>query len=364
MPTTWNALFLGNSATFLDGAEGNVVKENAGAFVGNTYGSIADPLAKHIVRVTAINNGGISGLDDDNTVSNDQISYDLGGGPQTEIFDAHVEYSATLTYFDGTTATVTAVIFQDKTGNLFLAPEIAANGGNADSLAYEAQAIRSITLDAVTVDSWSDLFTDRHDAAFVCFAAGTRIDTPSGPRPVQSLAPGDLVRTLDNGPQPVLWCGSRQVRPAPGKEAIRIAQGALGNGCPARPLIVSPQHRVLLHSAAAGRMAGSPEVLIPAVKLLGAPGITRARQLTMVRYHHILCARHELVLADGAWCETLLPGPQAQSLLGPRAWDEITCLLRGRAAFRAARPLLCGRRSRRLLQRLAKNRKPLRQTAV
>jgi hypothetical protein len=41
----------------------------------------------------------------------------------------------------------------------------------------------------------------------ICFVTGTRIATPGGARPVETLAPGDLVMTRDHGAQPLLWTG-------------------------------------------------------------------------------------------------------------------------------------------------------------
>ena len=44
-----------------------------------------------------------------------------------------------------------------------------------------------------------------------CFTAGTLIDTPSGPRAVEELRPGDLVTTRDHGPAPLLWAGASRL---------------------------------------------------------------------------------------------------------------------------------------------------------
>lgn len=46
-----------------------------------------------------------------------------------------------------------------------------------------------------------------------CFACGTLIATPDGERPVETLAIGDLVTTM-NGTAPVRWIGrkTRHVR--------------------------------------------------------------------------------------------------------------------------------------------------------
>jgi len=44
----------------------------------------------------------------------------------------------------------------------------------------------------------------------MCYAPDTCIDTPTGPRAVQTLQPGDLVHTLDHGPQPICSVRSRE----------------------------------------------------------------------------------------------------------------------------------------------------------
>ena len=41
------------------------------------------------------------------------------------------------------------------------------------------------------------------------YAPGTMIDTPVGPRAVETLVPGDSVMTLDRGPQPIIWPRAR-----------------------------------------------------------------------------------------------------------------------------------------------------------
>ena len=44
-----------------------------------------------------------------------------------------------------------------------------------------------------------------------CYAPGTMIDTPDGPRAVETLQVGDLVMTLDHGPQSIRWVRSGEV---------------------------------------------------------------------------------------------------------------------------------------------------------
>jgi len=200
-----------------------------------------------------------------------------------------------------------------------------------------------------------------------CFLRGSLIRTASGWRPVEALRTGDLVPTLDHGTQPVLWVGSRRLDAhaldlCPQNRPIRIAPGALGAGQPARPLIVSPQHRVLIRSRVARRIAGQPEVLVAAVHLIGLPGITVLRQPAPVTYWHVLFEGHELIEAEGAWAESLYPGPVALRALGPCAGSQIRTLLPRLAQGwlpTPARPFLPGSKARNLMRRHGRNARPL-----
>lgn len=201
-----------------------------------------------------------------------------------------------------------------------------------------------------------------------CFTPGALIDTPQGPRRVEDLHPGDLVLTRDRGPQPILWVGRRQITAdqtaaAPWLRPIRIRAGALAPGCPARDLVVSPQHRLLLRSRILARVTGAAEVLTPACQLLGWPGVEALRARHGVTYLHLMCARHEVIRADGAWTETLYPGPELRRAQSPMA-REIALLFPALMAPGApvpepARPLLRGRPLREVRRRAAKNRRSL-----
>ncbi|KGM88253.1 RTX toxin [Roseovarius mucosus DSM 17069] len=159
MPTTFNWIFLGTETDFLDPTEGNSNAENAALFENRTYGSALDPLYQRITSTTTINNGGAGGaLDMNNTAANDAFTTDIGAGTQTFIFDGLSVFNATITYANGTTALVTAVLAQSTTGELFLAPEI---GFNADVTAFEAGPIVSITLDSVNASTNTNLGADR-----------------------------------------------------------------------------------------------------------------------------------------------------------------------------------------------------------
>ncbi|OYU16791.1 MAG: hypothetical protein CFE34_19140, partial [Rhodobacteraceae bacterium PARR1] len=206
--------------------------------------------------------------------------------------------------------------------------------------------------------------------AIVCFAHGTLITTPGGPRRVERLVPGDLVLTRDHGAQPVRWAGSRQVSGAelsaqPKHAPIRIPAGALGPGMPARDLTVSPQHRILVGNRIAARMFDAPEVLVPAKDLVGHHGIHVLRSDGGVVYHHLMFDRHEVIEAEGAAAESLFPGPEAFDSLPKAAVAAILTLfpaLKGAhadAVYPPARPFQRGARVRHWLARSEQNHQPL-----
>ncbi|KAA0914679.1 type I secretion protein [Aquicoccus porphyridii] len=160
MPTTFNWIHLGQSATTIDPVEGNTLSEDAGLLVGSSYGTAGDPLYEHVTRATMIDNGGsFTALDTNNNTSNDQFVTDIGNGPETFTYDGVAVYQATLTYSDGTTASFTAIVAQDTQGHLFLAPPLSFN---ADVATLTARPIESITLDNMIANN-GNLGADRQD---------------------------------------------------------------------------------------------------------------------------------------------------------------------------------------------------------
>ncbi len=147
---------------------------------------------------------------------------------------------------------------------------------------------------------------------FICYAAGTDILTPTGDRKVETLQPGDRVMTLDNGPQDILWTRVNEQpleQVAPDAKPVLIKAGALGAGRPARDLIVSPQHRILVGGQ--GQLDGAfpHEVFVPAKALTGLPGVRFMAGKCTITWIHFACAHHEVVTANGCTSESLLLGP-------------------------------------------------------
>jgi len=165
----------------------------------------------------------------------------------------------------------------------------------------------------------------------ICFSADALIATMRGPRAAGDIRPGDLVLTRDRGYRPVRWVGRQRLsglrllgtdrlRP------IRIAAGALGQGVPARDLTVSPQHRMLLAGPTVASRLGTEEVLAAAKHLVGLPGIGIECPAEGVTYVHLLLDTHEVLLAEGAWAESLYTGKQAMKALPAAQRAEILTL--------------------------------------
>ncbi|MBE1291273.1 MAG: hypothetical protein GJ677_02165 [Rhodobacteraceae bacterium] len=460
---SWDAYYLGTGPD-MDGDESTRHSVNAGDLLGS-YGSAGDPLSGHVVRVD------ISDLDGDGRVKE---NVDMADGELTEtqidgahvIMDNNAAYNATVTFEDGSTGSITAVIFQTVDGKLYLAPEYT---NNADMAVLSSGPIRSISLDSVystnnylLAHRWDDVVTEAggddtiyaddgddvvygeagddtifggagrdtidggdgddklfgewdddvfvvsggHDTiadfnfgnsgalrdgdssnndfvdlsghydslkelkadyaddgilnqsntvdtkgnavdysdntqfgdgslsfettveltsdntGVVCFTTGTMILTPNGERPIESLKPGDLVSTMDNGPQPIVWIGSTEVSKnkllrQPKLRPIHINAGVLGE----RPLVVSPQHGVLLPGS---------DILVRATHLhrfVKGTRVALGRQ--SVTYFHMMFERHQIVFSNGSPSESLYPGPMALQAMNAEARAEIESLFPG-----------------------------------
>ncbi|MFV0492278.1 MAG: Hint domain-containing protein [Pseudorhodobacter sp.] len=308
---TYPVYYLG-TAFDLDFIEGNPTAEFAALLLAAgpvTYGSTANPLSGNVHQMAPVGSPG-SYYRTNNNSYNDQFSID-GGSPRT--FDSVVHFNATITYTDGTPpATISAVVFQDTDGRLYLAPE---RFENSDQLALDAAPLQSITLNSVINNSHFGMDVER----FVCFGRGTLIDTQDGPTPVECLKAGDLIRTVDNGFQPLCWIGSQAVAARDNLAAVHIAAGVLGNR---RELVVSQQHRILVDGQEFGCVEGPGEYFIPAKKLVDGNRI-RLREEGTIEYFHLLLDQHQVVYSEGIPTESFYLGPQAWLMLPEQHRQDI-----------------------------------------
>jgi hypothetical protein len=161
----------------------------------------------------------------------------------------------------------------------------------------------TITLTGISA---SDLTFDNINVA--CFTCGTLIDTATGPRAIETLTPGTLIRTADHGLQPLRAVLSRDV-PGDGRHApVLFRAGALGN---TRDMRTSPAHRMMITDWRAELLFGEGEVLVTARALQNDRTITRA-PCDRVTYVHLLMDQHEIVFAEGIATESYHHGAMAE----------------------------------------------------
>ncbi|WP_417724617.1 Hint domain-containing protein [Salipiger sp.] len=155
--------------------------------------------------------------------------------------------------------------------------------------------------------------------SIICFTPGTRLLTATGYRPVESLSVGDLLVTRDSGLHPLRWIGARRVRAEGAFAPIRVAPGLQGARA---PLLVSPQHRMLICDHRAELLFGTPEVLVSATHLADC-GLARAVPGGMVTYLHLMTDRHEVLIAEGMATESFHPGPRGLAALSDASRQDL-----------------------------------------
>ena len=327
MPSTFKVIPLGSLPRIDVDENDGALSERAHLLVGMTFGSAGDPLFDDAAVWSLAHNGSQSPLtyepENNGTFDSDYFRIDGGG---SRLFDNYGRYNSTITYTDGSTASVPVSIAQDSSGNSFWVPN------PSYTAEFEVKPIQSLTLNSLINKGGAHQLINLHDWQIaICFGRGTQIATQSGLVAVEDLSSGDRVMTLDCGFQPIRWIGSRKLDSMdldlhPKLRPIRIQAGALGKNLPEQDLTVSPQHRMMLSSPIAERIFGEKEALIPANKLLPLDGIDIVGDADSVEYFHMLFDRHQIVFANGTPSESLFTGPEALKALSSEAYEEITTL--------------------------------------
>lgn len=186
------------------------------------------------------------------------------------------------------------------------------NGGTIDySDNAEMQSGDGLTFQGADQSSFT-----ADNTGVVCFTSGTAIHTPRGEVLIDTLRVGDLVTTMDNGPQRIRWIGTTsftaaQLHATPALRPVLIKRGVLGNQ---RDLLVSRQHGVLVDR----------DHLARAVHLAKARGGIRVRNgWKEVTYFHLLFDRHEIIFAENTPTESLYPGPSGIQMMQAGSRDAL-----------------------------------------
>jgi Hint domain len=164
--------------------------------------------------------------------------------------------------------------------------------------------------------------------SLICFTPGTLLLTESGPRPVESIVPGDRVRTRDRGLQEVRWRGETMIdaealEAAPALRPVVLRKNSIAVGVPARDVAVSPNHHILVNHWRADLLFGDKEVLASAGDMANARSIYRPKHPEDVRYIHLLFVRHEIVFANGMEMASYLPDSRTLAALSDASRDEL-----------------------------------------
>ncbi|SLN26912.1 Hint domain-containing protein [Roseisalinus antarcticus] len=150
--------------------------------------------------------------------------------------------------------------------------------------------------------------------AFAAFARGTIVSTEHGPVAVEDLLPGDRIKTVEAGFQPLLWRGATTLVPRAAGQAphmgslTRIAADALGVGRPMPDLVLGPKARTYHRSQAAQRLTRADGAFLPVRDLIDGCNVIELTPMSPVQVFHLGLAGHHRILANGVELESHHPG--------------------------------------------------------
>ena len=321
-----------------------IIWTGATAAIGDTI-TFTQP-ADHVIQITDNDSQLEDGTDDRDDEDSNQtaIVYDEFGAIETS---GQIQPREEITLSDGTNThymTRVYIASSDSYYYIFHDPAPLMN------VEYTVTNFSS-----PNTTNYSELSTE----GVVCFTTGTLIATPTGDRLVETLRAGDLVSTLDRGPQPILWIGQRRVgyremRQRKGLRPIMVRANSLGPGCPNTDIRFSRQHRILL-TARTGFHPKLDEAgaLAPIHTLTAVAGIEEQCPTAGVTYFHILTKDHNVLWSNRLATETLLFTAYSNELIDRRP-DPIvgTPLDFGVGEMAPSRPILPNKLARRIAERI------------
>lgn len=136
-------------------------------------------------------------------------------------------------------------------------------------------------------------------------AGDTRVETPTGPRVVADLRPGDPVLTADGTARPVQWIDARPRLSLGRLSPVRLKAPYFGLGA---DLVVTPQTRVQRSGPTVEYIFGHDVVLVRVQDLIAAP-IARRDRITPVRvFYHLMLDDPACLMIDRCAVETAALG--------------------------------------------------------
>lgn len=255
-------------------------------------------------------NDTLTGGDGDDTFglaqgSGDDVitDFDVGDADRDGTFNDQLDVSG-LQNPDGSPITASDVVVQDD------------GSGNAKLIFPEGESLVLHGVAPSEISSASQL----NAAGIPCFTPGAMIATAQGERAIETLQVGDKVMTRDHGMQAIRWIGQRTVAGHDTFAPILIKPGVV-TGLH-KPLLVSPQHRMLFAGYRAELLFGESEVLVATKHLVDGRDVIR-QPSDGVTYIHMLFDNHEVVYANGAATESFHPGGAGIAAVDGAAREEL-----------------------------------------
>ncbi|WP_323764325.1 Hint domain-containing protein [Marinovum sp.] len=183
--------------------------------------------------------------------------------------------------------------------------------GNGDPIIEDQNSFARFVVSNNNGLEGSNVNPDTSASYSYCFAAGTLIATPDGDRAVETLCIGQDILTASGKTVAVKWLGRQTIRKflnGARIQPVRIRKGALGDGLPKRPLVVTGDHGLVIDGLvinAAALVNGTTINWVPLAELGDS-----------VTYYHVETENHDVILAEGAPAETFI------DYLDRRAFDN------------------------------------------
>lgn len=132
------------------------------------------------------------------------------------------------------------------------------------------------------------------------------VETPGGLMPIEDLLCGDLVTTVDNGPQPIRWICERTVPTSGLFQPLRLRAPFFGLK---QDLLVAPEQRLVFENTEIEYLFGVESVLVEARHLGKNANVFRETNCNeSISLFQLLFDHHEIIFVSGCQMESLFIG--------------------------------------------------------
>ncbi|WP_439142093.1 Hint domain-containing protein [Pseudooctadecabacter sp.] len=156
--------------------------------------------------------------------------------------------------------------------------------------------------------------TPAFENSFGAIARGGLLKTDRGSVAIEDILPGDLVHTVTNGFQKVLWRGGISIVPNSGEKGsqmnrlIRMSADSLGIARPMSDLLLGPAARLFHRSPTLQRVTGHDAAFVPAADFIDGINVVEVQPPTAVQAFQLGFAAHERIVVGGVEIDSQNPG--------------------------------------------------------